>query len=179
VLRQKWTRSRVEMGFANIPACLIGMEACVGAHHLGRRLRAARTRRSADASDVCAPLFEGTQETTFATRKQSRQRSSHDIAVHPSEARTARLFVVRVELVRGAPLCARPGGLLSAPLSFLHEMLYVASLDLICAHHLSGHGAAQNISQCRLVRPTSGEQFLRRVSDRQAHRRSIWVSAFH
>jgi transposase len=38
VLRQKWTRSQVETRFANIPPCLIGMEACVGAHHLSRRL---------------------------------------------------------------------------------------------------------------------------------------------
>ena len=40
VLRQKWSRGQVEARFANMPACLVGMEACVGAHHLSRRLRA-------------------------------------------------------------------------------------------------------------------------------------------
>ena len=40
VLRQKWSRGQVEARFANIPPCLIGMEACVGAHHLSRKLRA-------------------------------------------------------------------------------------------------------------------------------------------
>jgi transposase len=40
VLRQKWSRGQVESRFANMPPCLIGMEACVGAHHLSRRLRA-------------------------------------------------------------------------------------------------------------------------------------------
>jgi len=40
MLRQKWTRSQVEAGFANMPSCLVGMEACVGAHHLSRRLKA-------------------------------------------------------------------------------------------------------------------------------------------
>jgi transposase len=40
VLRQKWSRSQVEARFANMSPCLIGMEACVGAHHLSRRLRA-------------------------------------------------------------------------------------------------------------------------------------------
>jgi transposase len=40
VLRQKWSRSQVEVRFANMSPCLIGMEACVGAHHLSRRLRA-------------------------------------------------------------------------------------------------------------------------------------------
>src|SRR6266403_4209086 len=39
VLRQKWSRGQVETRLANMPACLIGMEACVGADHLGRRLR--------------------------------------------------------------------------------------------------------------------------------------------
>ena len=38
-LRQKWSRGQVETRLANIPPCLIGMEACVGAHHLSRRLR--------------------------------------------------------------------------------------------------------------------------------------------
>jgi len=40
VLRQKWSRGQVETRFANMPPCLIGMEAGVGAHHLSRRLRA-------------------------------------------------------------------------------------------------------------------------------------------
>src|SRR4030081_1512725 len=40
VLRQKWSRGQVESRFANMPPCLIGMEACVGAHHLSRRLKA-------------------------------------------------------------------------------------------------------------------------------------------
>jgi len=40
VLRQRWSRGQVEERFANMPRCLIGMEACVGAHHLVRRLRA-------------------------------------------------------------------------------------------------------------------------------------------
>ena len=39
VLRQKWSRSQVEARLANMPPCLIGMEACVGAHHLSRKLQ--------------------------------------------------------------------------------------------------------------------------------------------
>src|SRR6476620_9485170 len=38
VLRQKWSRGQVEARLANIPPCLVGMEACVGAHHLSRKL---------------------------------------------------------------------------------------------------------------------------------------------
>jgi transposase len=39
-LRQKWSRSQVGSRLANTSPCLIGMEACVGAHHLSRQLRA-------------------------------------------------------------------------------------------------------------------------------------------
>src|SRR6202008_4409510 len=38
-LRQKRARHQVEARFANMPPCLIGMEACVGAHHLSRKLQ--------------------------------------------------------------------------------------------------------------------------------------------
>jgi transposase len=65
VLRQRWSRGQVETRFANMPPCLIGMEACVGAHHLSRRLKAlghdARlmpakyVRILAAPSDVVAP----------------------------------------------------------------------------------------------------------------------------
>jgi transposase len=39
-LRQKWSRGQVEGRLANLAPCLIGMEACVGAHHLSRKLQA-------------------------------------------------------------------------------------------------------------------------------------------
>jgi transposase len=40
VLRQKLSRGQVERRLANFTPCLIGMEACVGAHHLSRQLLA-------------------------------------------------------------------------------------------------------------------------------------------
>jgi transposase len=39
VLRQKWSRGQLEGRLANTPPCLVGMEACVGAHHLSRKLQ--------------------------------------------------------------------------------------------------------------------------------------------
>ena len=39
VLRQKRSRGQVEARFSNMAPCLIGMEACVGAHHLSRGLQ--------------------------------------------------------------------------------------------------------------------------------------------
>jgi len=40
VLRQKWSRGQIEARLAAMAPCLIGMEACVGAHHLSRKLQA-------------------------------------------------------------------------------------------------------------------------------------------
>jgi transposase len=40
VLREKWLRGQIEARLAAMPPCLIGMEACVGAHHLSRKLHA-------------------------------------------------------------------------------------------------------------------------------------------
>jgi transposase len=37
VLRQKWSRGQIEARLAATPPCLIGMKACVGAHHLSRK----------------------------------------------------------------------------------------------------------------------------------------------
>jgi transposase len=39
-LRQKLSRGQVAGRLANMPPCLVGMEACVGAHHLSRQLLA-------------------------------------------------------------------------------------------------------------------------------------------
>ena len=39
MLRQKWSRGQIEARLGNMPPCLIGMEACVGAHHLSRKLK--------------------------------------------------------------------------------------------------------------------------------------------
>jgi transposase len=37
VLRQKLSRGQLERWFVNMPNCMIGMEACAGAHHIGRQ----------------------------------------------------------------------------------------------------------------------------------------------
>src|SRR5947207_3500465 len=40
VLQQKVSRGQLARRLSNIPRCLIGMEACSGAHHIGRQLAA-------------------------------------------------------------------------------------------------------------------------------------------
>ena len=48
ILKSKLSRGQLENFLANLPSCLIGMEACAGAHHLSRRLIA-----PADAGQIC------------------------------------------------------------------------------------------------------------------------------
>ncbi len=40
VIKKQLKRDQVAPFFANLPACLIGMEACGSAHHWGRKLQA-------------------------------------------------------------------------------------------------------------------------------------------
>ena len=40
VLRLKTSRDQLQRRLANVPRCLIGMEACSGSHHIGRQLEA-------------------------------------------------------------------------------------------------------------------------------------------
>jgi transposase len=57
MLRRKWSRGQVEARFANLPPCLIGMEACVGAHHLSRKLKELGHRRFR-ARRFLAPMIQ-------------------------------------------------------------------------------------------------------------------------
>src|SRR5437868_6536664 len=61
-LRQKWSRGQVEARFANMPPCLIGMEACVGAHHLSRKLASLGHDARLMPAKVRSALFERTEE---------------------------------------------------------------------------------------------------------------------
>src|SRR5262249_17263188 len=86
MLRQKWSRGQVEARLANLPPSLIGMEACVGAHHLSRKLR---TRCSAYAREVRAPVFEGTEERLPRCGGRRRGGAAPDDEVRPDQDRRA------------------------------------------------------------------------------------------
>src|SRR5215468_2032626 len=62
VLRQRWSRGQVESRLVNMPPCLIGMEACVGAHHLSQQAQGSWSRCAPDAGEVRSPVFEGPEE---------------------------------------------------------------------------------------------------------------------
>ena len=62
VLRQKWSRSQIEVRLANMPPCLVGMEACVGSHHLSRKLQSQGHDARLMPAKYVRPVFEGTEE---------------------------------------------------------------------------------------------------------------------
>jgi transposase len=56
VLRQKWSRGQVEARLANIPPCLIGMEARRRRTSPEPQTRIAWSRCQVDAGQICPPL---------------------------------------------------------------------------------------------------------------------------
>jgi len=75
VLRQKWSRGQVETRLANLPPCLVGMEACVGAHHLSRRLRMLGHDARLMPAKYVRPIRRD-RRMTSETRKPSPRRSN-------------------------------------------------------------------------------------------------------
>jgi hypothetical protein len=69
VLRQKLSRNQVDTRLANMPRCLIGMEACVGAHHLSRQLKALGHDARLMPARYVRPYSKG-QKNYSATRKR-------------------------------------------------------------------------------------------------------------
>jgi len=70
VLRQKWSRGQVEARLANLSPCLIGMEACVGAHHLSRKLQALGHQARLMPAKYVRPYSKG-RRTISATQRRS------------------------------------------------------------------------------------------------------------
>src|SRR3954451_15831509 len=75
VLRQKWSRGQIEARFANLPPCLIGMEACVGAHHLSRKLNSLGHDARLMPAKYVRP-YSRDRRMTSAMRRRSLRRCS-------------------------------------------------------------------------------------------------------
>ena len=62
VLRKTVSRARLADVVAQLPACLIGLEACSGAHEWARRFQAARPHGEADGTEVRGAVSQERQE---------------------------------------------------------------------------------------------------------------------
>ena len=102
VLRQKWSRGQIEARLANLLPCLIGMEACVGAHHLSRKLKALGHDARLMPAKYVRPYSKG-QKNDFRDAEASRGGPAPDHEVCGNEdCRTAR--------PAGTASCARATG---------------------------------------------------------------------
>jgi transposase len=61
VLRIKLSRSQLTQRLTNIPPCLVGLEACADAHHIGRQLRALGHDVSLIPAQYVKPFLKGHQ----------------------------------------------------------------------------------------------------------------------
>ena len=75
ILPQKWSRGQVETRLANLPPCLIGMEACVGAYHLSRKLRVLGHDARLMPAKYVRPYSKG-QKNDFRDAERLRRRCS-------------------------------------------------------------------------------------------------------
>src|SRR5262244_1530430 len=81
VLQLKGSRAQLGRRLANIPSCLIGMEACSGAHYIGRQLALAWTRCSFDPCAIREAIPQGAQERLPRCRGDCRSRAAADHAL--------------------------------------------------------------------------------------------------
>ena len=62
VLRRRFSRPQLLRFMATLPSCLVGMEACCGAHHLGRAFQSHGHEVAIDAATVRATVRQSPEE---------------------------------------------------------------------------------------------------------------------
>ena len=76
IVCQKWSRGQVEARLANMSPCQIGMEACVGAHHLSKAQGAWSRRGDGDYRfDILPRMVRSPVEICFGTRPSQAAKS--------------------------------------------------------------------------------------------------------
>jgi transposase len=117
VLRQKWSRGQVEARLANMSPCLIGMEACVGAHHLSRKLKALGHDARLMPAKYVRPYSKG-QKNDFRdaeaiaeavqrpTMKFVATKTAHQLDLQALHRVRERLVSQRTGIINQAPSCS-------------------------------------------------------------------------
>src|SRR5262247_1408767 len=116
MLRQKWSRGQVEARLANLPPCLIGMEACVGAHHLSRKLQMLGHDARLMPAKYVRPYSKGqkndfrdaeaiTEAVQRPTMKFVATKTAEQLDLQALHRVRERLVSQRTGLIRSAPSC--------------------------------------------------------------------------
>ena len=107
VARSSCARSgRVATRLGTMPRCLIGMEACVGAHHLSRKLTSLGHDARLMPAKYVRPYSRGRRMTSAMPRRSSRRWRPNDEVRRDRDRRATRLAnapAVRERLVSQAP----------------------------------------------------------------------------
>lgn len=62
VTRRRMRRETVVVYAAKLPRCVVAMEACCGAHHMGRVLTSQGPHRKTDVAGVCPTICKSAEE---------------------------------------------------------------------------------------------------------------------
>lgn len=151
ILRERLTRAKLPKRLANIPPCLIGMEACAGAHHVGRTLAALGHNVRLMPAKYVKPFLKGhkndyrdaeaiteaVQRPTmrfvpFKSDEQLDLQALHRVRSRLVGQRTAVINQIRAFLLEhGVPVRQGPGALWRALPSILAERTDVLSPRMI------------------------------------------------
>src|SRR6266436_4501881 len=130
VLQQKVSRAQLERRLANIPRCLIGMEACSGSHHIGRQLAALGHDVRLIPAQYVKPFLKGHKNDyrdAEAIAEAVQRPTMHFVAIKtPEQMDLLALHRVRSRLVGQLLDKWAPGGVPKLePMSFLPLNDYV------------------------------------------------------
>jgi hypothetical protein len=89
VLRQKLSRGQVAARLANMAPCLVGMEACFGAHHLSRQLLAFGHDVKLVPGQFVKPFLKVRRTTSATPKPWLRQSSAPPCASYPPRVSTS------------------------------------------------------------------------------------------
>ena len=162
VLRRKVSRGQLQACLANLPVCLIGMEACAGAHHVGRQLAALGHDVRLLPAQYIKPFLKGhkndyrdaeaiaeaVQRPTMRpvplkSAEQLDLQSLHRVRSRLIGQRTAVINQIRGFLLEcGIPVRKGPAGLREALPAILAQRTDVLSRRMIHPHRGSGRRLA-------------------------------------
>jgi transposase len=77
VLRLRLSRAQVRVRLANMPPCLVGMEACASV----RIISAANSRRPVDGRQICVAVFKRAEKRLPRRRNDRRGRAASDYEI--------------------------------------------------------------------------------------------------
>jgi transposase len=137
VLRRKITRGQLLPCLANVPVCLIGMEACAGAHHVGRQLAALGHDVHLLPAQYVKPFLKGHKNDyrdaeAIAEAEQLDLQALHRVRQRLIGQRTAVINQIRGFLLEcGVPVRKGPAGLREALPTLLAQRTDVLSPRMI------------------------------------------------